>query len=152
MISEIESYRVYRAFITSSWNETAVDALQKLVKSRTRYIRRSLAGCKEDAVDGLASVIFELKSLAEILGKQPKASPLDSPEWRKEVAASFLGPVATGAMLDFLKGFRAVVEGKLAADAKRDSVRKLCEEANSSDELDGLFTDQQVEYLLSYCK
>ena len=110
---------------------------------------------------------IETKSLAEILGKKPKAPPLDSmalilgqapkaasldsQEWRSEVVASFLGQVAYGAMLNFLKSFRAIIEGSLAADAKRASVQKLCEEANASDDLDGLFTDQQVEYLLSYC-
>lgn len=93
-----------------------------------------------------------LDSMTQILGQTPKAPPLDSQEWKSGVAASFLGPVAFGAMLDFLKSFRAIVEGNLAVDAKKDSVRKLCGEANTSDELEGLFTDQQVEYLLSYCK
>ena len=69
MVSEIESYLIYSSYVSSSWNDEAARALQRFLKSRSSFMRRKLAGYGEEAVNDLASVIFQMS-------QEPSASKL----------------------------------------------------------------------------
>jgi hypothetical protein len=136
----------YRYFVTLS-PDVPLDILQKAGE-----LCPVNQPCPDYGDPSMGIWIPETKSLDEILGRKPRISASESQEWRKESASSFLGDVCFGPMLDFLKNFRAIVEGNLADEAKKESIRNLCNEANAGEELEGLFTEEQVESLLGYCE
>jgi hypothetical protein len=141
-----DDIRGYRYFVTLD------PSVPLKVLSKAGELRTPGQLCPSYGDESQGIWIPEAKSLAEILGTEPCPATSDAEEWRAERASSFVGDVVTGPMLDFLKCFRSVVEGNVAIEAKWAAVRKLCEDANASAELGGLFTDDQVEHLLSYCE
>lgn len=58
MVSEIESYSIYNAYISANWSEEAATALQRFLKSESSYIRRRI-GKQEDAIEAVSFAILE---------------------------------------------------------------------------------------------
>ncbi len=69
MVPEIESYLIYSSYVRASWNDESAKALQRFLDSRSSFIRRKLTGYGEEAVNDLASVIFQMS-------QEPSASKL----------------------------------------------------------------------------